>query len=213
MIADDQQLMSRLMPKHQRACLSLSSILVAAALTGSPASAQSVAGWSVGASASANLIVGSASDFLDSGFGVDGTVSHGVARHLSVRADGMLIRLAAATNVNETAGNTMFIFGLGPEFYVSLSAVTLYARPLVGLAANVQSRTNSALVERTTWAGVLGGGGGLRLNVAPTVTLELGGDVVKLGELDFARTAALSLQLIEDPTVLRVHLGLRLHVP
>ena len=125
----------------------------------------------------------------------------------------MLIRLAADTNNNETAGNTMFIFGLGPEFYVSLSAVTLYARPLLGLAANVQSRTNSALVERTTWAGVLGGGVGLRLDVAPTVTLDLGGDVVKLGELDFARTAASSLQLIEDPAVLCVRLGLRWHAP
>lgn len=138
------------MPKHQRACLPLSSILVAAALTGSPASAQSAPGWSVGASASTSLIVGSASDFLDSGFGVDFTASYGVARNLSLRADGMLIPLASTTNDNETAGNTMFIFGLGPEFFVSLSAVTLYARPLVGLAGNVQSRTNSASVERTT---------------------------------------------------------------
>ena len=201
------------MPKHQRACLPLSSILVAAALTGSPASAQSAPGWSVGASASASLIVGSASDFLDSGFGVDFTASYGVARNLSLRADGMLIPLASTTNDNETAGNTMFIFGLGPEFFASLSAVTLHARPLVGLAGNVQSRTNSASVERTTWAGVLGGGGGLRLDVAPTLTLELGGDVVKLGELDFARTAVSSLMLIEDPAVLRVHLGLRLHAP
>ncbi len=201
------------MPKRQRACLPLSSILVAAALTGSPASAQSAPGWSVGASASASLMVGSASDFLDSGFGVDLTASHGVARNLSVRADGMLIPLASTTNDNETAGNTIWIFGLGPEVYVSLSAVTLYARPLLGVAANVQSRTNSTLVERVTWAGVFGGGVGLRLDVAPTVTLDLGGDVLKLGELDFARTAASSLQLIEDPAVLRVRLGLRLRVP
>ena len=60
---------------------------------------------------------------------------------------------------------------------------------------------------------MLGSGGGLRLDVAPTLTLELGGDVVKLGELDFARTAVSSLMLIEDPAVLRVHLGLRLHAP
>ena len=123
----------------------------------------------------------------------------------------MLIPLARNTNNDETAGNTMLILGLGPEVYVPLSAITLYARPLLGLAANVQSRKNSALVERTTWAGVLGGGVGLRLAVAPTLTLKLGGDVVKLGELDFARTAASSLRLIEDPAVLRVHLGLRLH--
>ena len=198
------------MPKRRRACLSLSTLFVGAALTGSPASAQSAPGWSVGASASASLMVGSASDFLDSGFGVDLTASHGVARNLSVRADGMLIPLASTTNDDETAGNTIWILGLGPEVHVPLSAITLYARSLLGVAANVQSRTNSTLVERVTWAGVLGGGVGLRLNVAPTVTLDLGGDVVKL---DFARTAASSLQLIEDPAVLRVRLGLRLRVP
>ena len=192
--------------------LSLSNILIAAALTGSPASAQSGPGWWIGASASANLIVGTASEFLDSGFGVDGTASYGVAGHLSVRADGMLIRLAPITNNNETAGNTMFILGLGPEVYVSFSAVTLYARPLLGVAANMQSRTNSTSVERVTWARVFGGGVGLRLDVAPTVALDLGGDVVKLGELEFARTAASGFQLIENPAVLRLRLGLRLRV-
>ncbi len=201
------------MPKRQRARLPLSSILVAAALTGSPASAQSAPGWSVGASASASLMVGSASDFLDSGFGVDLTASHGVARNLSVRADGMLIPLASTTNDDETAGNTIWILGLGPEVYVPLSAITLYARPLLGVAANVQSRTNSFLAETTTWAAVFGGGVGLRLGVARTLTLDLGGDIVKVGELDFARTAVSSLMLIEGPAVLRVHLGLRLHAP
>ena len=124
----------------------------------------------------------------------------------------MLIRLAPITNNNETAGNTMFILGLGPEVYVSFSAVTLYARPLLGVAANMQSRTNSTSVERVTWARVFGGGVGLRLDVAPTVALDLGGDVVKLGELEFARTAASGFQLIENPAVLRLRLGLRLRV-
>ena len=199
------------MPKR-RAYLWLSNAVVTAVLAGSPASAQSVPGWSVGVSASASLIVGNASDFLDSGFGVALVGSLGVARHISVRADGMLIPLANSTIADETAGNTLVVLGLGPEVHVPLSAITLFANPLLGIAANVQSRTNSVLAETTDWAVAFGGGVGLRMDAAPTWSLELGGDIVKLGELEFARPAASSLLLTEDPAVLRVHLGFRLHI-
>ena len=121
-----------------------------------------------------------------------------------------MIRLVDETNAGETAGNTMFVLGLGPEVHLSLSAVTVYARPLVGLAGNLQNRTNSTLNEDATWAGAFGGGVGLRLRIVPTFTLDLGGDVLKLGELGFARTAVSSGQLTEDPAVLRLRVGLHL---
>ena len=48
--------------------------------------------------------------------------------------------------------------------------------------------------------------------VTDRVGVDLGGDLVKVGELDFARPAASSLALKEDPAILRVRAGISILV-
>ena len=121
----------------------------------------------------------------------------------------MLVGLDDQTTLGEVADNTILILGVGPELSTEGHRLGVYARGLVGLAANVQSRSNSALEEKTTWATALGGGLGLRLALSSRVDLELGADLMKVGELDFARTVTSSLALMDDPTILRVRAGVR----
>lgn len=188
-------------------------MLFAIALSPGAAGAQPAGPWAVGASASAGLFVGSASDFLDAGSGLDLTVWRGIAPHLALRADGMLVLLEAQESPSETADNRVVLFGVGPDLDAGFGPLAIYARGLVGVAGNLQVRTNSPLEERTTWASAFGGGAGLRVRLAERLALDAGGDILKLGELDFARTATSSLMLLEDPALLRLRVGLRWSLP
>ncbi|MEJ2206298.1 MAG: hypothetical protein P8170_19585 [Gemmatimonadota bacterium] len=178
----------------------------------SPAAAQVEGGWAVGAQGGVGLFVGNGSDFLDGGPSLDVTVSRSVAPFLRIRADGALALLDDQKDPFEAADNRILLFGLGPEAHLDLGAIGLYVRGLVGRAAAVQVRTNSVLEERTTWTWVYGGGAGVRVRLSSALFLDAGGDVFKLGELDFARTASSSLALMEDPGLLRLRAGVWLAI-
>jgi opacity protein-like surface antigen len=183
--------------------------LLATPLASAPLAAQSVGGWAVGMHGSAGLFVGSSSDFLDAEYGLDVSLSRSFAPHVQLRADVMLMGLDDVTDPFETADNRVIVVGLGPEVHASLGSVSFYARGLVGVAANQQLRTNSPLEELTTWASAFGAGAGIRFGLSTAATLDIGGDVLKLGELDFARRATSSLLYAEDPALLRLRAGVR----
>lgn len=188
--------------------------LVGAGLAGPrPVEAQVGGGWAVAAQGTVGLFVGNGSDFLDGGPGLDVTLSRSVAPFLRIRADGSLSLLDDQKDPFEAADNRILMFGLGPEAHLDLGAVDLYVRGMVGRAAAVQVRTHSPLEERTSWATMFGGGVGFRVRLLPALFLDVGGDVLKLGELDFARTASSSsLMLLEDPGLLRLRAGLWLGI-
>ncbi len=189
-------------------------VLVGASLAGpTPAGAQVGPGWGFSAQGGVGLFVGNASDFLDGGPSLNVTVSRSVAPFLRIRADAALSLLDDQKDPFEAADNRILVFGIGPEAHLDLGAVGLYVRGLAGQAAAVQVRTNSVLEERTTWAWAYGGGVGFRVRLAPALFLDVGGDVLKLGELDFARTASSSLSLAaEDPGLIRLQAGVWLGI-
>ena len=175
-----------------------------------PLAAQSGGVWAIGASGAAGLFVGSGSDFLDAGLGVDVVVSRRIVPRLQLRADGMFMLLDEQSDPLETADNRILLLSVGPEFDVALGPVSLYVRGVLGAAANFQLRTGSALKRRTSWASAFGASAGLRLRVATALDLDLGGDLLRLGELDFTRTASFGSRLIKNPSLLRLRAGLRL---
>jgi hypothetical protein len=188
----------------------LAGLALATGMTASVAAGQSV--WSSGVSVSGNLVLGrGGSDFLDSGFGLDATVARRATPHLAIRMDGLLVRLSPSSS---TAGgrNTILALGVGPEANLSLSALELYARLLLGAATNIRGGAGSPGGEGTNWASALGGGVGLRLTVSRSVALDLGGDILLLGELGFVGSAVSSFQFTSQPAVLRLRLGLRIGV-
>jgi len=65
-------------------------------------------------------------------------------------------------------------------------------------------------LERPKEAGFHTGDRILTLN---GLALDLGGDVLRIGELDFARTATVGSVLTEDSALLRVRAGLRVTIP
>jgi hypothetical protein len=160
----------------------------------SPAAAQVEGGWAVGAQGGVGLFVGNGSDFLDGGPSLDVTVSRSVAPFLRIRADGAVALLGDQKDPFEAADNRILLFGLGPEAHLDLGAIGLYVRGLVGRAAAVQVRA------------------GVRVRLSSALFLDAGGDVFKLGELDFARTASSSLALMEDPGLLRLRAGVWLAI-
>ena len=188
------------------------SCCAAAGLAAAPAVDAQTVDWSLGASASAGLFVGDGSDFLDAGLGLDVVAVRRVASHVQVRAEGMLVFLDEQSGPGETAGNRLVVLGLGPELTASLGVVAPYARGFLGVAANSQIRSGSSLDEVTTWASALGGGVGLRISLGAPLSLDLGGDLVRLGELDFARTSQSAPTNPEDPFLLRLRLGLHLEL-
>ena len=184
--------------------------LCAVLASAGPLAAQSGGVWAIGASGAAGLFVGSGSDFLDAGLGFDAAVSRRIVPRLRLRADGVFMLLDEQRDPLETADNRILLLSVGPEFDVALGPVSVYVRGVLGAAANFQLRTGSALKRGTSWASAFGAGAGLRLPVATALDVDLGGDVLRLGELDFARTASFGSQLIESPALLRLRAGLRL---
>jgi len=172
------------------------------------AAGQTTETWAFSASVSETLFVGGGSDFLDSGPGLDVSASFSFVPHFRLRADAMLMTLDAQVSSSESADNRVMILGMGPELGVGAAPVSVYVRGLIGIATNLQMRRASSLPERTTSAVALGAGVGLRIALGGSWGLDLGGDIAKVGALDFARTAA-SGPLVEDPGLLRLRVGAR----
>lgn len=183
--------------------------LLAFVLVTPPLAAQTPLGWSVGASGAAGLFVGGSSDFLDAGLGFDVDISKRVVPKVSLRADGMVMTLDDDEGPGEAAGNRILLLGIGPQIDAPVGPTNFYLRGLAGAAVNQQSRTGSTVQEATSWTTALGAGAGIRLDLAPAVALDVGADVLKLGELDFARTAASGSTSSEDTALLRIRAGLR----
>lgn len=179
----------------------------------SPGAAQATTGWEMGVSGGATLFLGTHSDFLDGGFGFEGTLSRELASGFHLRADAIVSLLDDQQGESDVAGNRIAIFTLGPEARVSLGRLEVYARGLVGLVTNRQTRSGSTADEVGTWATVLGGGAGARISLVPSLALDLGGDLIKAGELDFARTTASGVTATEDPLLLSVRGGIRIRLP
>ncbi len=148
--------------------------------------------WEVGAALIGGLLVGDASDFLDSGLGVLGAVGRSVSGPLWIRADVWYLGLDADASPSERADNAILSVGVGPELDVGWPVLRFYVRGPAGLVANFQDRSGSGLPEKTTWAGMLAGGLGIRVRLSSgshPLALDLGGDVFKTGELVFARSS------------------------
>ncbi len=184
-------------------------VLAVVLLAPASAAGQVEGAWSVGASVSATLFVGGSSEFLNGGIGFDAVVSRRLTSVLRLRADGMLMPLDAQEGPFERADNRVVLVGVGPEVGAAVGSLALYARGLAGIAFNAQMRRGSGQPERTTSAAAYGGGAGLRLAFDEGWSLDLGGDVVRVGELAFARTAASGPDLAERPALLRLRAGLR----
>ncbi len=176
-----------------------------------PAQAQSTGAWALGAAASGGLWVGGG-DPLDGGIGVDLTVWRRLAPAIGLRSDLMLMPFQGSSDPVESADNRVLVVGLGPELGGSVGSVSAYVRGLVGLAINQQRRSRSTLPEQTTRALVFGGGGGLGVDLSSRVTLDVGADILRVGELEFARTLASGVSIGVDAVVLRVRSGVRLRV-
>jgi hypothetical protein len=180
-------------------------------VTGFPAESRGQE-WSVGGAVSANLMVAGASEFLEGGPGLDAQVSRRLRRNVSLRATGGLLFLKPQQNLGERAANTLIFLGAGPEFSVTASRLILSLTGLVGVAANVQSRSRSALAENNTTAWLVGAGLGLGTPLGTRVSLDTGIDLFSLGELEFARTRDSGRSAREAPVVMRARGGLRVLV-
>lgn len=163
--------------------------------------------WAVGASIAGGLFVDS--DVLDSSLGADVALSRRISSWASVRADGMLLLLSEHANLGESADNRMVIVGIGPEVSGAAGWLAVYARGFLGRAGNFQRRTRSTLDEKTTWATVWGGGGGVRSAFGRVWSVDFGADLLRLGELDFARAAPSDPVRLRDPVLLRIRAGVR----
>lgn len=188
--------------------LSMMTLLAAGSL-----GAQAVGRWEVGVSAGATLLIGSRTDFLDAGLGSELTLSFRLTPGLQLRADAIYARLDDQTDRAEEVGNHITLLSVGPETRKGLGPVDVFLRGLVGAILNRQVRSNSLAGEVGTWAPVVGTGIGARVSVSRGLALVAGADLIKAGELDFARTAASGYTATGDPFLLRAHGGIRIRIP
>lgn len=171
--------------------------------------------WEVGLAATGNLLVGAASDFLDGGFGLLGFGGRRVGESVWFRGDVLYFRLDSDEAASESADNAILSFGFGPELVLGGSSVRGYVRGVIGLVANLQSRSNSSLGAESSWAGMFGGGVGVRFRLGSSArapALDLGGDVLRTGNLDFVRTELLQGVVRENVAILSLRAGLTVPV-
>jgi hypothetical protein len=172
--------------------------------------------WEVGAAVIGSLLVGDASDFLDGGLGILGAVGRAASGPLWIRADVSYLGLDADASPSERADNAILSLGVGPELGVGWPGLRFYLRGSAGLMANFQSRSRLSLPEETTWAGMLGGGLGIRIRLSSgshPVALDLGGDVFKTGELAFARSSESGGVSNQELGIITLRAGLTVGLP
>lgn len=144
------------------------------------------------------LLVGESDDFLDGGYGVEGSFSYRLPslHHVWLRADLGYLDLSEGRDALTGArvDNNIVNLLVGPEVAYSIWRVEPFARGYLGLAVNRLSVSASAgSTQQNSTDAVFAWGLGLGLRVllaqgrAP-VSLELSGRFVDTGELQFARS-------------------------
>ncbi len=140
------------------------------------------------------LLVGDSDDFLDSGFGLEGSFSIRPlpGPYLWLRADLGYLDLSEGQDAltGGSVDNNMLNLLVGPELAYPVWRLEPFARGYVGLAVNVLSVSggagSSAVDETDTvfaWGAGLGLRGRLSSGVAP-ISLELSGRFIDTGELE-----------------------------
>lgn len=141
----------------------------------------------------AGLLVGGASDFLDGGFGLQGSV-HWYAPERWIAARAAIGFLALSKGRDERSGittdNTLLNVLVGPELIFPIGPVEPHVFGVVGLAVNLLDATGPAgSTGETDAAFAYGAGGGLRVIMHAgrhPLALHGNGAIVRVGQLDFA---------------------------
>lgn len=168
-----------------------------------PLAAQEPPRVRVGAGLSADLLVGDASDFLDSGIGrfLMGDFRLGTRELFSVRLDASWNSLEDDENPSTgiTADNDVFVFAIGPQVTGTLGRFRPYAAVLAAFTT-VAWRTESPTVDGGvaeqdgSETGMAGGGhAGLGITLDEgdhPVVLQIEGRILDAGEFDFARSTS-----------------------
>ncbi len=170
-----------------------------------------------------SLLVGESDDYLDGGYGVEGSFSYRPlpVRHFWLRADAGYIDLSEGRDplTGAVVDNNMLKLLVGPEVAYSIWRVEPFARAYLGLAVNrlsVSASAGSSRLNETdavfAWGLGLGLRGLLARGRAP-VSLELSARFVDAGELQFARSpdpdAPRAESVGRDIAMLVVGLGVR----
>lgn len=150
----------------------------------------------VGAGVIGSLLVGGTDDFLDGGYGVEGSIGYRPlpVRYVWLRADIGYIDLSEDRNALSGAAvdNNMFNLLVGPEVAYAIWRVEPFARAYMGLAVNrLSASAGSSRLNETDAVFAYGLGLGLRGLLArgrAPVSLELSGRLVDTGEVQFARS-------------------------
>lgn len=138
------------------------------------------------------LLVGDASDFLDSGFGLQGSVRWYAQRWIAARATIGFLALSEGRDElsGVTTDNTILNLLVGPELILHIGPVEPHLFGAVGLAINFLNAEGPAgSIDETDTAFAYGGGGGLRVVVHSgrhPLALQANAAIVDAGELDFA---------------------------
>lgn len=144
----------------------------------------------------AGLLVGDASDFLDSGFGLQGSLRwYAPKRWIAARA--AIGFLALSEGRDELSGittdNTILNVLAGPELILRIGPVEPHLFGVAGLAVNVLNAEGPAgSIDETDATFAYGAGGGLRVIVSGgrhPLALHANAAIVNAGELDFATLA------------------------
>jgi hypothetical protein len=141
----------------------------------------------------AGLLVGDASDFLDGGFGLQGSVRWYAPRRW-IAARTAIGFLALSQKRDEVSGittdNTLVHVLVGPELILPLGPVEPHAFGVVGLAVNLLDTDGpGGGADETDAAFAYGAGGGLRVIVRAgrhPLAVQANAAIVNAGELDFS---------------------------
>lgn len=190
-------------------------------LAGQEAASGEDYGWSVGGGFGASVLLGEGdsgqSGLFDVGLGVDANASwaRGWAGRLGLRGSLGLMKLGADAD----AENLLFHALFGPLVAVELGPVAPWAHPVAGVVGTRWDRgpgpdPDAPDLSRTgtsaTWGLGLAGGLAIRLTGGGTpVALQLGGRIVEVGELTFARASLVGPDAFgHDSSVLTLRAGL-----
>ncbi len=170
------------------------------------------------------LLVGGSDDYLDDGWGIEGSFAYRLltARYLWLRADLGYLDTSAITDPQSGAAidNNMVNFFVGPELMASVWRFEPFLRGYVGVALNrlKVSGSNGADLDGTDTVFAYGFGPGLRAILsqgAHPISIELSARFIGTGEMDFASSLAPQDPGIRerDIAILMLGLGLRVGLP
>jgi hypothetical protein len=180
----------------------------------------------LGAGLGADLLVGDASDFLDSGISrfLMADFRLGSRDVFHIRLDASIAPLADDEDqiTGSRAENTLFAFQTGPQFTGTLGRLRPYAAALAGVTAVLWTTEVPTAVDETdegassslAWGAHVGLGFTLDRDDHPVV-LQLEGRLVDSGNLDFARAPGIDPRdpvglIRDDIAVLSLRLAITL---